>query len=81
MNDIQPSFICVYALIVVTGNEPVYTRHIACWRPTAPKPPVIGVAVSDAQAAVGVCWYIPAGKKFFGRVFGRATIWGNLGEL
>jgi len=28
----------------------------------APKPPVIGAAASDAQAAVGVCWYIPAGE-------------------
>ena len=28
----------------------------------APKPPVIGAAASDAQAAVSVCWYIPAGK-------------------
>ncbi|WP_303436547.1 hypothetical protein [uncultured Oscillibacter sp.] len=27
-----------------------------------PKPPVIGVAASDAQAAIGVCWYIPAGE-------------------
>ena len=28
----------------------------------ASKPPVIGAAASDAQAAVGVCWYIPAGQ-------------------
>lgn len=27
-----------------------------------PKPPVIGAAASDAQAAVGGCWYIPAEK-------------------
>ena len=28
----------------------------------APKPPVIGAAASDAQVAVGVYWYIPAGQ-------------------
>ena len=39
-----------------------YIPGAACWWPMAPKPPVIGAAASDAQAAVGVCWYIPAGE-------------------
>ena len=39
-----------------------YIPCAACWWLKAPKPPVIDVAASDAQAAVGVCWYILAGK-------------------
>ncbi|RKI89587.1 hypothetical protein D7V94_17640 [Parablautia intestinalis] len=39
-----------------------YIPGAACWWPKAPKPPAIGVASSDAQAAVGVGWYIPAGE-------------------
>ena len=39
-----------------------YIPDAACWWPMTPKPPVIGAAASDAQAAVGVCWYIPAGS-------------------
>ena len=45
-----------------------YILGAACWWPKAPKPPVIGVAASDAQAAVGVCWYILAGKDTPGGV-------------
>ena len=41
---------------------PRYIPGAACWWMKAPKPPVIGAAASDAQAAVGVCWYIPAGE-------------------
>jgi len=35
---------------------------LTCWWPKALEPPVIDVAASDAQAAVGVRWYTPAGK-------------------
>ena len=41
---------------------PRYIPGAACWWPMAPKPPVIGAAASDAQVAVGVYWYIPAGQ-------------------
>ena len=39
-----------------------YIPGAACWWPMIPKPPVIGAAASDAQAAVGIYWYIPAGQ-------------------
>ena len=41
---------------------PRYIPGAACWWPMPPKPPVIGAAASDAQAAVGIYWYIPAGQ-------------------
>ena len=41
---------------------PRYIPGAACWWPMTPKPPVIGAAASDAQVAVGVYWYIPAGQ-------------------
>ena len=41
---------------------PRYIPGAACWWPMIPKPPVIGAAASDAQAAVGIYWYIPAGQ-------------------
>ena len=41
---------------------PRYIPGAACWWPMIPKPPVIGAATSDAQAAVGIYWYIPAGQ-------------------
>ena len=56
--DIQPSFLnpdssskqCtgIYPVQLVGGRRP-------------PSPQCIGAAPPDAQAAVGVCWYIPAG--------------------
>ena len=39
-----------------------YIPCAACWWPKAPKPPVIGAAASDAQAAVGVCWPVHTGQ-------------------
>ena len=36
---------------------PRYIPGAACWWPMIPKPPVIGAAASDAQAAVGIYWY------------------------
>ena len=37
-----------------------YIPGAAYWCPKTPRPTVIGAAASDAQAAVGVCWHIPA---------------------
>ncbi len=38
-----------------------YIPRAACWWPRPPSLQRIGAALPDAQAAVGVCWYIPAG--------------------
>ena len=43
----------------MAGNAQVYTLYRLLVAEGS-KPPVIGVTVSDAQAAVGVCWYIPS---------------------
>ena len=45
-----------------------YIPSAACWWPMAPKPPVIGAAASDAQAAVGVCCIYWQGKADGGAV-------------
>jgi len=39
-----------------------YIPGAACWWPKAPSPQRIGAAPPGAKAAVGVCWYILAGK-------------------
>ena len=49
-------------LTVVASNAPVYTRHSLVGGRWPPSPQCIGAAASDAQAAVGVCWYYWAGK-------------------
>ena len=45
-----------------------YIPCAACWWPTAPKPPVIGAAAPDAQAAGGVCYVYWQGKVDSGAV-------------
>ncbi len=51
----------------MASNAQVYTL-CRCWRPKASKPPVIGTATSDAQAAVGVCCIYWQGKADGGAV-------------
>ena len=48
-------------MVIMANNAQAYTlcRLLVA---EAPKPPAIGAAASGAQAAVGVCCYIPAGQ-------------------
>ena len=62
-SDIQP-FWGMLIVVVVASNAQVYTL---CCLLGADSPPVFSAAAPDAQAAVGVCRYIPAEKGYPGR--------------